>query len=97
MEGGGGGAERGGVAVPALWGEAWSPLALTGVVPAVGSDVPEWGGGQQRCGKGQCEGGGAGGGAHRCVWGDGIHPGAVAPQSCIPKAASLKLHPHHCP
>lgn len=60
MEGGGGGAERGGVAVPALWGEAWSPLALTGVVPAVGSDVPEWGGGQQRCGRGQCEGGGCG-------------------------------------
>ena len=53
--------ERGGAAVPALWGEAWSLPVLTGVMPAVGSDVP--GGGWAAAGRD----GAGGGGSQMCV------------------------------
>ena len=86
---GGGGAERGGAAVPALWGEAWSPLALTGVVPAVGSDVPEWGGWAAAVREGAVRGGGV----REVVPTDVCGVMEYTPVPWLPKAASLKLHP----
>ena len=80
--------ERGGAAVPALWGEAWSLPVLTGVMPAVGSDVP--GGGWAAAGRD-----GAGGGGLTDVCGV---MGNRAPVPQVPKAASPALPPSspHC-